>query len=684
LRCHNNGPLRVSTMGKTTSEGLPAVRVVSSGQQHSSKESGALTKQQRHQQLLEFQTTLQQLKQARDTDALMLQNLRAELDILRRREFQEKKLEEDNDKLQLELLDAQQEILKLKQANAELLAQNELKEKQQELPSTAPLTDEEVNQEMHRIKNKCNKAIAKADKYKTKNQELEEKLRFYIVQKDTTDMVKASAAMQGLDPAQLQAEAIAARKERPRSGSRSRRNSPAKDEPQTTEAAPEPLNTDSALEPLPPIEEWEEYFDPDQQRLYYVNVTTGVSQWEKPLGDRQRKGAEEPRADGVPEFVNIGSDPQGQDIEWVPPVKEIRIAMPSEKDLFAGPYEEDDPAPRNPRRIPFPKITNKVHQWDDQVKAVRAKEEQAAYDAESESEKTSEPSLEPLPKPIVKMLGRGFFVQESPAEAWKRRKEAQQLKKENKYKPQKEKKSRIVFEKKNDWAANKLRNAPANHPDVSEFLRKFQQIGLHNENVIEATGKVEVKSGVMVTAKGVTYSGQAAIEKAQEVKRLRDEEERRLEEEEEAKWEKEEEERRQRELEEEEEENRRRDEEAQRVKEQREREIREKDEKAAKEKSEREAREKEEQDAKKKADEEKAAAAPPAAAPATPAAAPAPPAAAPAPPPPAAAPAPPAKKKSFLDSSSESDSPIIKKVAAPAAPAKKKKSFLDSSSDDSS
>ena len=134
--------------------------------------------------------------------------------------------------------------------------------------------------------------------------------------------------------------------------------------------------------------------------------------------------------------------------------------------------------------------------------------EEPEYDAEDESEETSEPTPEPLPKPIVNTKIPGFFIQESPAEAWKRRKEAQRLKKENKQKVRREPKSRIKIEKKNVWVANKHLTGKGKENDakVPEFVRKFKKIGHGgNEMVVEASGTVEVKAGVMVSPKGSVH-----------------------------------------------------------------------------------------------------------------------------------------------------------------------------------
>ena len=274
----------------------------------------------------------------------------------------------------------------------------------------------------------------------------------------------------------------------------------------------------------------------------------------------------------------------------------------------------------------------------------------------------------------------GFFIQESPAEAWRRRKEAQAKKGKSgplkKRTPSNSRHSRSTTEPGMKAKTGFAIAFPEQDKGVPEFMRKFQKIGMKApEAVIETSGKVIVSKSVKVGVGGVQLSSQAQGEqKAQaaaqraEQERLEREKEERLAQEEEDRIVKEAAERREREI---------------AFAKQREEEQKAEEDRLAAEKA--------AQEAKEKAEAAAAAPAPPppaAAAPAPPpAAAPAPPppaAAAPAPPPPAA---PEKKKSSFLDSSSDDDSSPLVKKAAPAAaakPAPKKKSFLDSDSDSDS
>ena len=263
----------------------------------------------------------------------------------------------------------------------------------------------------------------------------------------------------------------------------------------------------------------------------------------------------------------------------------------------------------------------------------------------------------------------GFFVQESPAEAWRRRKEAQAKKGKSGVKkktPSNSRHSRASAEPGMKPKTGFAIAFPEQDKGVPEFMRKFQKIGMRApEAVVEASGSVIVSKNVKVGVGGIQMSSHAqGEEKAQaaareaEKERLEREKEDRLAQEEEDRIVKEAAERREREI---------------AFAKQREEEEKAEEERLAAEKAAQEAKEKAE-----------AAAAVPSPSPdvAAPPAPPPPAAASQAPPPPAAP-----KKSSFLDSSSDDDSsPLIKKATPAAAdkPAPKKKSFLDSDSDSSS
>jgi len=308
--------------------------------------------------------------------------------------------------------------------------------------------------------------------------------------------------------------------------------------------------------------------------------------------------------------------------------------------------------------------------------------------AEEEGEETAESSSseEVGLAPQVDTRTPGWFIQESPAEAWRRRKAAEAAKGKSgtKQKPPKRTTSANLKTVEPGMKPKSGFTIPLPEQDagIPEFMRKFQKIGMKGEEkVIETAGAIQTSKDVKVGRLGVQLSAMADGARKADEERLERERER---------LEREEEERKEREAEEEM---------AREAAEKREREIlaakiqEEREQAEAKERHAREEMEKAEKllaeklEAQKKAAETPAAAASEAPGPAASAPAPAPPAApAPEPEPEQAPTSTGDTKKSFLESSDSDSSPLIKKAAAPAPPPakKKKKSFLDDSSSDSS
>ncbi|CAB9514567.1 expressed unknown protein [Seminavis robusta] len=756
-------------MGKPATDSMPAVRVVSSGQRRrSSKVTDAATakspleKEQRYAKLREFQNTLALLKQQREEDARMLSHLRSELDVLRTYETKSKQLEAENANLKQAMAVAQRQIDQLSSSNkikncerpwerrsryqGYFVVSSKINKAISKVDKYKP--DLELTEELRQCKND----LVLMDDFLLEQQEEVVGLSFEqerVAARKERRKRKGSSSGSGKSSS-------------PKASSGSDKASPKMPLSVETSQVLSRENLSSSHKISQSVATanscresiWE------LSRSKKKGRTTRLS-WNIQYHGHPGNQVESSRARNC----------MPEEVEWVPPMQEIalRYLPESENDIFDPPMptislpmpsaatEEASgltpphqsqpsspvrppPPPRGPIRpvdelesapivvvaggkvekpkpnelerdqrvIAFPKIRSTVSHWDQEMKRAEEIKRQTTYtDDDDESEKTSEPSMEPAPKPTVNTRTPGIRVQESPAEAWKRRKEAKQQKKEGKHRIPKQAKSSIVIEKKHNFKTNQ-HLAGSNNADVPEFVRKFKTIAVHHqENAVEATGRVAVGAGVFVGKHGIEYSGAALDEKLEADRLAKQEEEERLAAEEEARWEKEEEERRAREYAEEkaaEEERAReyaekREREAQLARERKEREARAlaeinakaSEEKAAKEKAEQEAKEKAEQaarekaEAQKKAAEEAAKSAPAASTPAPPASAPTPPPAAPAAKP----------KKSFLDSSSDDDSddsPVVKKApppkppaaAAPAKPAAKKKSFFDSDSDSDS
>ena len=169
----------------------------------------------------------------------------------------------------------------------------------------------------------------------------------------------------------------------------------------------------------------------------------------------------------------------------------------------------------------------------------------APEESEEEGESSEASSDEPAPRVSqVDHKVPGFFIQESPAEAWRKRKEAEQQnvqKKSGKKKNQKStsKTTTVVPEQPGMAAKPGFGIAfPAQDQGVPEFMRQFQKIGMKGpEQVVEASGNVQVSDNVKVGLGGVQISGAAAAAaKAEEERKIREAERREEEEEDHQSW----------------------------------------------------------------------------------------------------------------------------------------------------
>lgn len=713
-------------MGKPRSDGMPAVHIVTSTSggaavKDTTTANDAERRKNQSRKFKQLKDLVRQLQEAREADELMIQELHQQLAKSRgghggmnNEEMREELISsrQEYEKLQQELLQTRQYVQHVQKVYLELQQQNtELMKENTRLMEQAAKFDnkkEGLKDVIRQKKAKINLAIEKCEKYKAKNQNLEARLALCKCQMNPQRTIEGSE------------QDSEAQRRRARKQSRKQKAMPAPvpEETQQLIAMEQdmlqlPRNTQrttnlgqpTQLAGIPPMPhsiaisgEKDTFGDMSSLPLRLGPPAAGLPPLPpgiQPLPGMPPLGMTQsamPMYDADPNrrressMAVAGDPPRAYDGDGNRRASSMAVVGQPEKK--GSPYDLGVPAEialtgaANAPKQPNPMIQRYADYWDEKEIEARIASERAARalgekipgdNSYSGSDATSSDSMA-LP-PEVNTSIPGFRLQESPADAWRQRKAEREQRKDGK-------KSGKRKKQKDPWKDRWIK--PLEKKET-EFSKQAGILGHHcEEYVVEANGDVSVGPGVMVTKRGIEYSGEKALQIAEAKKQAEREEEEREAREEEERWQREQEEEARKE-EEEREARKRADEEEKRLRtEQRAREIAERQAREEAQKREGEAKAAEEAAA-KKAEEEAAAAKKAeedrlAKEKAAQEAASKPPAAAPA----AAAPAPPPKKKSFLDSSSDDDSSVgYKPPPKPAAAAPKKKSFLDSSSDES-